>query len=76
MIHLTTIIAKTISFDTEKRIQALSSGDEISIVGIGKLSDFDSIKINTIQEYTILPNDILLFNPIFQSSSTYVDFLF
>ena len=44
-------IAKTISFDTEKRIQALSSGDEISIVGIGKLSDFDSIKINTIQEY-------------------------
>lgn len=44
-------IAKTISFDTKKRIQALSSGDEISIVGIGKLSDFASIKINTIQEY-------------------------
>ena len=44
-------IIKTIAFNTEKRIQALSSGNEIPIVGIGKLSDFDSVKINTIQEY-------------------------
>jgi len=44
-------IIKTIAFNTEKRIQALSSGGELPIVGIGKLSDFDSVKINTIQEY-------------------------
>ena len=44
-------IAKTIIFNTEKRAQLLSSGDELPITGIGKLSNFNSVKINTIQEY-------------------------
>ncbi len=44
-------IAKTIAFNTEKRSQLLSSGDELPITGIGKLSDFNSVKINTVQEY-------------------------
>ena len=44
-------IAKTIAFNTEKRVQLLSSGGELPITGIGKLSDFDSVKINTVQEY-------------------------
>ena len=45
-------IAETILYNTEKRIQSLSSEEEISITGIGKLSDFSSITINTVQEYT------------------------
>ena len=45
-------IAKQIAFNSEKRIQLLSSEDEIPITGIGKLSDFSSININTVQEYT------------------------
>ena len=44
-------VAKTITFNTEKRAQLLSSGDELPITGIGKLSNFNSVKINTIQEY-------------------------
>lgn len=45
-------IAKTIAFNSEKRIQSLSAEDEIPITGIGKLSDFSSININTVQEYS------------------------
>jgi len=45
-------IAKTIAYNAEKRIQALSAEDEIPITGIGKLSDFSSISVNTIQEYS------------------------
>ena len=44
-------IAKTIAYNTEKRAQLLSSGNELPITGIGKLSDFSSVTINTIQEY-------------------------
>ncbi len=44
-------IAKTIAFNSEKRIQTLSNDDELPITGIGKLSDFSSITINTVQEY-------------------------
>ena len=45
-------IAKTIAYASEKRIQSLSAEDEIPITGIGKLSDFNTININTVQEYT------------------------
>ena len=45
-------IAKTIAYNSEKRIQLLSAEDEIPITGIGKLSDFSSININTVQEYS------------------------
>ena len=45
-------IAKTIAYNAEKRIQILSAEDEIPITGIGKLSDFSSININTVQEYS------------------------
>ena len=45
-------IAKTIAYNAEKRIQTLSSEDEIPITGIGKLSDFSSITVNTVQEYS------------------------
>ena len=45
-------IAKTIAFNSEKRIQSLSAEDEIPITGIGKLTDFSSININTVQEYS------------------------
>ena len=45
-------IAKTITYNAEKRIQTLSSEDEIPITGIGKLSDFSSINVNTVQEYS------------------------
>ena len=45
-------IAKTIAYNAEKRIQSLSSEDEIPITGIGKLSDFSSISVNTVQEYS------------------------
>ena len=45
-------IAKTIAYNSEKRIQSLSAEDEIPITGIGKLSDFSSININTVQEYS------------------------
>ena len=45
-------IAKTIAYNAEKRIQTLSSEDEIPITGIGKLSDFSSISVNTVQEYS------------------------
>ena len=45
-------IAKTIAYASEKRIQSLSAEDEIPITGIGKLSDFSSININTVQEYS------------------------
>ena len=45
-------IAKTIAFNSEKRIQTLSAEDEIPITGIGKLSDFSSISVNTVQEYS------------------------
>ena len=45
-------IAKTIAYASEKRIQSLSAEGEIPITGIGKLSDFSSININTVQEYS------------------------
>jgi hypothetical protein len=45
-------IIKTIEFNSVKLAQSLVDIDEIPILGIGKLSDFNSIAIDTIQEFT------------------------
>jgi hypothetical protein len=45
-------IIKTIEFNSTKLAQSLVDIDEIPILGIGKLSDFNSITIDTIQEFT------------------------
>lgn len=45
-------IIKTIEFNSIKLAQTLVDVDEIPILGIGKLSDFNSITIDTIQEFT------------------------
>jgi hypothetical protein len=45
-------IIKTIEFNSVKLAQSLVDIDEIPILGIGKLSDFNSITIDTIQEFT------------------------
>ncbi len=42
-------IIKTIEFNSVKLAQSLVDIDEIPILGIGKLSDFNSINIDTIQ---------------------------
>jgi len=45
-------IIKTIEFNSVKLAQSLVDIDEIPILGIAKLSDFNSITIDTIQEFT------------------------
>ena len=45
-------IIKTIEFNSIKLAQSLVDIDEIPILGIGKLSDFNSITIDRIQEFT------------------------
>ena len=45
-------IIKTIEYNSIKLAQTLADIDEIPILGIGKLSDFNSIVIDTIQEFT------------------------